>query len=68
MGMFGYVLMIFVGGPVVRFMMGPALHLVSWGLNPFRHVEPFPRLPVQWSEPVLTFRRGAHLLVAPRKR
>ncbi len=33
MGMFGYVLMIFVGGPVVRFLMGPALHLVSWGLN-----------------------------------
>jgi Zn-dependent protease len=33
MGMFGYVLMIFVGGPVVRFLMGPALRLVSWGLN-----------------------------------
>jgi hypothetical protein len=25
--------MIFVGGPVVRFLMGPALRLVSWGLN-----------------------------------
>ncbi len=29
MGMFGYMLMIFVGGPIVRFLMGPAIDLVS---------------------------------------
>ena len=33
MGMFGYVLMIFVGGPIVRFLMGPTLHLVYFALN-----------------------------------
>jgi Zn-dependent protease len=32
-GMFGYILMIMVGGPIVRFLMGPALQLVDWGLN-----------------------------------
>jgi len=32
-GMFGYILMIMVGGPIVRFLMGPALHLVGWGLT-----------------------------------
>jgi Zn-dependent protease len=33
MGMLSYVLMIFVGGPIVRFLLGPALHLVSFALN-----------------------------------
>jgi Zn-dependent protease len=33
MGMFGYVLMIFVGGPVVRFLMQPTLGLVYYALN-----------------------------------
>jgi Zn-dependent protease len=28
MGMFSYILMILVGGPIVRFFMGPTLHLV----------------------------------------
>jgi Zn-dependent protease len=33
MGMFGYILMILVGGPIVRFFMVPTLHLVSFALN-----------------------------------
>ena len=33
MGMFGYVLMIFVGGPIVRFLMRPTLGLVYFTLN-----------------------------------
>jgi len=28
MGMFGYILMIAVGGPIVGFLLGPAMHLV----------------------------------------
>jgi Zn-dependent protease len=32
-GMFGYVLMIFVGGPIVRFLMGPTLGVVYFVLN-----------------------------------
>lgn len=33
MGMFGYVLMIFVGGPIVRFLMRPTLGLVYYALG-----------------------------------
>jgi len=33
MGMFGYVLMIFVGGPIVRFLMGPTMGLIYYALN-----------------------------------
>ena len=33
MGMFGYILMIFVGGPIVRFLMGPTLGLVYFALD-----------------------------------
>jgi Zn-dependent protease len=33
MGAFGLILMILVGGPVVRFFMTPALHLISFALN-----------------------------------
>jgi Zn-dependent protease len=33
MGMFGYILMIVVGGPIVRILMVPALGLVSFALN-----------------------------------
>jgi hypothetical protein len=33
MGMFGYVLMIFVGGPVVRFLMRPTIGLVYLALS-----------------------------------
>jgi Zn-dependent protease len=33
MGMFGYILMILVGGPIVRFLMGPALGLVGFALR-----------------------------------
>jgi len=33
MGMFGYILMIMVGGPIVRFLMGPTLNLVYLALN-----------------------------------
>jgi len=33
MGMFGYILMIMVGGPIVRFFMGPTLNLVYYALN-----------------------------------
>ena len=33
MGMFGFILMILVGGPAVRFFMIPALHLISFALN-----------------------------------
>lgn len=32
-GMMGYVLMILVGGPIVRFFMGPTLHLVNIALS-----------------------------------
>jgi len=33
MGIFGYVLMIFVGGPVVRFLLSPTMALVYFVLN-----------------------------------
>jgi Zn-dependent protease len=33
MGIFGYILMIFVGGPIVRFLMGPTIHLVNFALG-----------------------------------
>ena len=33
MGMFSYILMIVVGGPVVGFLLGPAMHLVSFALG-----------------------------------
>jgi Zn-dependent protease len=33
MGMFGYILMIVVGGPIVRFLMAPTLGLVDFALN-----------------------------------
>jgi len=33
MGMFGYILMIIVGGPIVRIFMVPTLHLVSFALS-----------------------------------
>ena len=33
MGMFSYMLMLFLGGPIVRFLMGPALGLVNVALN-----------------------------------
>jgi len=33
MGMFGYMLMIFVGGPIVRLLMTPTLHLVYFVLD-----------------------------------
>jgi Zn-dependent protease len=33
MGIFSYILMIFVGGPVVRFLMVPTLHLVNLALS-----------------------------------
>jgi Zn-dependent protease len=33
MGMFSYVLMLLVGGPIVRFLMGPALTVVDVALN-----------------------------------
>ena len=33
MGMLGYILMIVVGGPVVRFLMTPTLWLVGFALH-----------------------------------
>jgi len=33
MGIFSYILMIFVGGPIVRLLMGPTIHLVSLALS-----------------------------------
>jgi hypothetical protein len=33
MGILSFVLMIFVGGPIVRFLMAPALVLVRLALN-----------------------------------
>lgn len=33
MGMFGYILMIVVGGPIVRILMGPALAIIGFALH-----------------------------------